>query len=191
MLASQIGNIVLPMPYMNQHLAGVMRGRSLEEWIDYLGLELVNDPQIQKQVYRRVNFGPTVFSSEIEESISAQLREQREKFEMTRTVLAPLLGLHHQVLSRYENATSKLTVGRLIHICEILRISPLNMLYPVAPYLFGETQPEAELKKSIMDKLHELDEPTLVAIVNFIQHLKTKKDNFDSGNNKDAAQAAS
>ncbi len=41
-------------------------------------------------------------TGEIEELISSQIRELREIREMPRTVLAPLLGLHHQVLSRYE-----------------------------------------------------------------------------------------
>ncbi|NKC49800.1 helix-turn-helix transcriptional regulator [Ochrobactrum anthropi ATCC 49188] len=77
-------------------------GRTLEEWIDTLGLEQVDDPQIQKPIYRKVSFGPMALTGEIEELISSQIRELREIREMPRTVLAPLLGLHHQVLSRYE-----------------------------------------------------------------------------------------
>jgi len=34
---------------MKQRLTGDMKGRSLEEWIDILGLEQVDDPQIKKQ----------------------------------------------------------------------------------------------------------------------------------------------
>ncbi|WP_266019361.1 helix-turn-helix domain-containing protein [Brucella intermedia] len=73
------------------------------------------------------------------ELISSQIREPREIREMPRTVLAPLLGLHHQVLSRYEKTTSKLTVARLTHLCEVLDTSPMELLYPVTPHLFGET----------------------------------------------------
>ncbi|ABS17287.1 helix-turn-helix transcriptional regulator (plasmid) [Brucella anthropi] len=176
---------------MKQRLAGDMRGRTLEEWIDTLGLEQVDDPQIQKPIYRKVSFGPMALTGEIEELISSQIRELREIREMPRTVLAPLLGLHHQVLSRYEKATSKLTVARLIHLCEVLDTSPMELLYPVAPHLFGETAQEAEMTKSIYDKLRTLDALTLAAISNFIQHLKTKPDSIDGSGSQDAARAAS
>jgi len=176
---------------MKQRLAGDMKGRSLEEWIDILGLEQVNDPQIQKPIYRKVSFGPMALTEEIERLISSQIREIREIREMPRTLLAPLLGLHHQVLSRYEKATSKLTVARLIHLCEVLDTSPIELLYPVAPHLFGETVREAEMTKSIFDKLRTLDAPTLAAISNFIQHLKTKPDSIDERDSQVAARAAS
>nr|WP_292122746.1 helix-turn-helix transcriptional regulator [Mesorhizobium sp.] len=48
-----------------------------------------------------------------------------------------MLGLSDQVYNRYENAVSWLTVGRLLHICEVLSISPVEILYPVAPHLWG------------------------------------------------------
>ncbi|TIO81681.1 MAG: helix-turn-helix transcriptional regulator [Mesorhizobium sp.] len=54
-----------------------------------------------------------------------------------RSKLAPMLGLSDQVYNRYENAVSWLTVGRLLHICEVLSISPVEILYPVAPHLWG------------------------------------------------------
>ncbi|MFK0642927.1 helix-turn-helix transcriptional regulator [Ochrobactrum sp. BD22] len=168
-----------------------MKGRSLEEWIDILGLEQVDDPQIQKPIYRKVSFGPMALTDEIEKLISSQFRELREMRDMPRTVLAPLLGLHHQVLSRYEKATSKLTVARLIHLCEVLDTSPIELLYPVAPHLFGDTAHEAEMTKSIFDKLRTLDAPTLAAISNFIQHLKTKPETIDDSDCQLAARAAS
>lgn len=113
---------------MKQSLAGDMKGRSLDEWIDILGLEQVNDRQIQKPIYRKVRFGPMAPTDVIERLTSPQIRGIREIREMPRTVLAPLLGLHHQVLSRYGKATSKLTVARLIHLCEVLDTSPIELL---------------------------------------------------------------
>lgn len=47
------------------------------------------------------------------------------------------------------------------------------------------------MTKSIFDKLRMLDAPTLAAISNFIQHLKTKPDSIDESGNQDAAFAAS
>ncbi|WP_292266613.1 helix-turn-helix domain-containing protein [Mesorhizobium sp.] len=56
-----------------------------------------------------------------------------------------MLGLSDQVYSRYENAVSRLTVGRLLHICEVLSISPVEILFPVAPHLWGEARPKRRL----------------------------------------------
>ncbi len=152
-----------------------MRGHSLEEWVHTLALEQLDDPQIQKPIYRDVCFGLMERTGEIEELTSSQFRELREVREIPRAVLAPMLGLHHQVLTRYEKATSRLMVARLIHLREILDTSPMDLIYPVASHLFGETAHEAEMTKSIFDKLRSLDALTLLAISSFTQHLETKR----------------
>ncbi|UWU19495.1 helix-turn-helix domain-containing protein (plasmid) [Rhizobium sullae] len=86
-----------------------------------------------------------------------------------------MLGLSDQVCNRYENAVSRLTVSRLLHICEVLQISPVEILYPVVPHLWGEAESEAEVRKSIIDKLELFDGPTLTAILGFLQHLQIKQ----------------
>ncbi|WP_192800293.1 hypothetical protein [Brucella anthropi] len=47
------------------------------------------------------------------------------------------------------------------------------------------------MTKSIYDKLRTLDAPTLAAISNFIQHLKTKPKSVDESDGQKAARAAS
>ncbi|WP_288142438.1 hypothetical protein [Mesorhizobium sp.] len=56
-----------------------------------------------------------------------------------------MLELSDQVYNRYENAVSQLTVGRLLHICEVLSISPVEILYPVAPHLGVKNRPKQKL----------------------------------------------
>ncbi|MGX9574336.1 hypothetical protein [Mesorhizobium sp. f-mel] len=54
--------------------------------------------------------------------------------------MAPLLGLSEAVYARYETSVSQLTVGRLIHLCEVLGASPEEILAPAALHLWGENQ---------------------------------------------------
>lgn len=100
-----------------------------------------------------------------------------------------MLGLSDQVYNRYENAVSRLTVGRLLHICEVLSISAVEILYPVAPHLWGEDQAEAEIRMAIVEKLASFDGPTLQAILSFLHHLKTKETD-EGGNGYDGAAPA-
>ena len=71
-----------------------MKGRSLEERMDILGRKRVDDPQIQKPIYRKVSFGPLALTGEIEKLISSQIRE------VLRTVLAPYLVVQFRATSR-------------------------------------------------------------------------------------------
>ncbi|WP_324603432.1 helix-turn-helix transcriptional regulator [Sinorhizobium meliloti] len=57
-------------------------------------------------------------SATLEERISASIREARERRNLSRSKLAPLLGLSEAVYARYKTSVSLLTVGRLIHRCE-------------------------------------------------------------------------
>lgn len=101
-----------------------------------------------------------------------------------------MLGLSDQVYNRYENAVSRLTVGRLLHICEVLSISPVEILYPVAPHLWGEDRAEAQICMAIVEKLANLDGLTPQANLGFLLHLKTKESDEDGSGYDDAAPAA-
>jgi ribosome-binding protein aMBF1 (putative translation factor) len=68
---------------------------------------------ISKPVYRKTPFGGLEFSADIEKKINTSLRHARDRRKIPRSKLAPMLGLSDQVYNRYENAVSKLTVGRL------------------------------------------------------------------------------
>ncbi|WP_292669157.1 helix-turn-helix transcriptional regulator [Mesorhizobium sp.] len=101
-----------------------------------------------------------------------------------------MLGLSDEVYNRYENAVSRLTVGRLLHICEVLSISPVENPVPGSAASLGRGTGEAEARKSIMDKLELFDSPTLTAILDFLQHVQTKTNGTGSEDHARAAQAA-
>lgn len=162
---------------------------SFEEWISHLGLQQIDDPQIDNPVYRKTSFGELELSAEIEKKISTSLRNARDRRKMPRSKLAPMLGLSDQVYNRYENAVSRLTVCRLLHICEVLSIPPVEILYPDAPHLWGEDQAEAETRMAIVEKLGNFDGLTLQAILSFLHHLKTKETD-EGGNGYDGAAPA-
>ncbi|WP_234851229.1 helix-turn-helix domain-containing protein [Sinorhizobium meliloti] len=119
-----------------------MNGRTVAgAWISDLGLQQVNDPDVDKPVYRLPPpYGRIRLSAALEERISASIRDARERRNLSRSKLAPLLGITEAVYARYEASVSRLTVGRLTHLCEVLGASPEELLAPAAPHLRGENQ---------------------------------------------------
>jgi hypothetical protein len=74
-----------------------MAGPSFEEWISHLGLQQINDRQIDKPIYRKTSFGELELSAEIEKKISTSLRIARDRRKIPRSKLVPMLGLSDQV----------------------------------------------------------------------------------------------
>jgi transcriptional regulator with XRE-family HTH domain len=139
-----------------------MAGPSLKQWISDRGLQKVDDPDVDKPVYRKPFVDRRIaLSAEVEQLICTSIREARERRNLSRSKLAPLLGLSEAVYARYETNVSRLTVGRLIHLCEALGAVPEEILVPVAPYFWGETRTKADLLVACVDKLRGFDEETL------------------------------
>ncbi|EPE93736.1 helix-turn-helix domain-containing protein [Rhizobium grahamii] len=146
-------------------------GRSLKHWVKEHGLREVDDPTTGKTIYRKPFEGMIVLSAELERQISLSLREARDRRKLPRSKLAPMLGLSEQVYGRYENKVSRLTVGRLIHLCEVLGATPEEIIAPAAPHLWGETKGRAELILACIEKLRCFDEETLRDVFSLLARL--------------------
>jgi len=86
-----------------------------------------------------------------------------------RAELSTLVGLSEQVYGRYERSSSKMTVSRLIHLSEVLGVSPLTMLFAAAPHLWGDDQQEAESRFRMMKLLEDLPAETLASVVTLLE----------------------
>ncbi|RVK17001.1 helix-turn-helix domain-containing protein [Sinorhizobium meliloti] len=150
-----------------------MAGPSLEQWISDLGLQQVNDPDVDKPVYRLPAPDGRITLSAALEEISASVREARERRNLSRSKLAPLLGITEAVYARYEASVSRLTVGRLIHLCEVLGASPEELLAPAALHLLGQKakQSKVDLLLACIDKLRAFDEETLQDVFSLLKRL--------------------
>ncbi|RVL88554.1 XRE family transcriptional regulator [Sinorhizobium meliloti] len=149
----------------------------MEQWISDLGLQQVNDPDVDKPVYRLPPpDGRITLSAALEERISASIREARERRNLSRSKLAPLLGLSEAVYARYEGSVSRLTVSRLIHLCEVRGASPEELLSPAAPHLWGENQSKVDLLLACINKLRAFADETLQDVFSLLNRLgKTKE----------------
>ncbi|MGI0526716.1 helix-turn-helix domain-containing protein [Rhizobium giardinii] len=153
-----------------------------------LGLHEVDDPGIGKPVYRKPFGGKITLSAELEEQISASLRGARDRRELPRAKLSRLLGLSEQVYVRYEKHVSRLTVGRLIHLCEVLGAAPEEIIAPAAIHLWGETETKADLLLASIEKLRTFDEETLRDVFSLLGRLDGSDQSDHSRNG--AASAA-
>lgn len=167
-----------------------MAGPSLDQWISDLGLQQIEDPQIGKPIYRKPFDGQVIFSAELEGQISSSLREARDRRKLARKKVATMLGLSERVYERYENNVSRLTVGRLVHLCEVLGASPEEILSLPALHLWGKTETAAELLLASIEKLRTFDEETLRDVLSLLNHIASQATSNTNNGDRDGAAAA-
>lgn len=120
-----------------------MAGFGLEQWVSYLGLERVVDPDKDHPVYRKRLDGKIIDLRQLDLLVAQRLRDLRTDRQLAQAKVATLLGLKEATYARYENASSLMTVGRLLHVFEVLNIL------------------RDQLMEETVDHLKKLDETTL------------------------------
>jgi transcriptional regulator with XRE-family HTH domain len=155
---------------------------NLEEHIAHLHLIKTTDPENEKPVYRREGFDGISTFEELDAKLGEELRELRHKKNLTRADVGILVGLSEQVYGRYERSASRMQVSRLVHLSEILGVSPINMLYATAPHLWGKSREEADNKFRIMKLIEDLPPETMGSIVTLLEAVAVLQDNAGSTN---------
>ena len=144
-----------------------MAGFGLDQWVSHLGLERVDDPSKDHPIYRKRLDGKIIDLKELDLLVAQRLRHLRTDRQIAQAKVATLLGLKEQTYARYENASSLMTVGRLLHVFEVLDITPEEFFDPFvkerSPQSEGNSQ-EAErnkLMEETVGHLQKLDETAL------------------------------
>ena len=153
--------------------------KNLERQIAELGLVKTTDPENEKPVYRREGFEGISTFEQLDTKLGEALRSCRQDKNLSRADLATLVGLSEQVYGRYERSSSKMQVSRLVHLSEILGISPLGMLFEVAPHLWGKTEAEAATRFRMMKLLEDLPKETMESIVALLETVSVLQDRAD------------
>lgn len=118
--------------------------RDLIKYKSSKGLVETTDDEVDRPLHRRPGFEGIVSFKEMDERLAAFLRKAREDEKLTRADFATIVGLSTAVYGRYERAFSRMTVTRMIHLCEPLGFQPIDMLFAVAPNAGGsERSPRA------------------------------------------------
>lgn len=152
--------------------------KNLDDYRNRLNLVQTNEPEIDKPVFRCRGFNGTVSSlGEIDEKLSRILHTKREEAGLSRAELGEMLGLSVAVYGRYERAFSRLTVSRMVHLCELLGIMPIDMLYEAAPHLWGKTPEEAVARKRLDTLLNGLPLETIEDLARVVRRFPTNTGN--------------
>lgn len=136
------------------------------------GLIAVKDPAYEKPVFRRETGSGIRTFEEIDQALGAILKEKREAAGLSRDAIAELIGLSTQVYGRYERGFSALTATRLIHVCEVLNMELEEMIFAVAPHLYGASQDEAETRYAALSMLRRLDAETLEIVSRLLKQIQ-------------------
>jgi transcriptional regulator with XRE-family HTH domain len=59
----------------------------------------------------------------VDRQVAANIHRFRLELNLTQEKLAAALGISFQQLQKYESARNRITIGRLISICEALKVS--------------------------------------------------------------------
>ncbi|RWJ21185.1 MAG: XRE family transcriptional regulator [Mesorhizobium sp.] len=135
------------------------------------GLVETTDPEFPRPVFRQPGFDGILTAKEMDEKISAWLKHTREAKGISRADAAHLLGLSVTVYGRYERSESRMTVPRLIHLCEIMGFVPLDMLFDTAPHLWGKTPEEAEERRTLTRLIERLPPDTMRDLIRLLKRM--------------------
>jgi transcriptional regulator with XRE-family HTH domain len=160
--------------------------KNLESHIAELGLAETTDPDNEKPVFRRQGPDGTPTFEELDARLGEALRQSRQEKGLSRADLATLVGLSEQVYGRYERSSSKMQVSRLIHLSEILGVSPLGMLFAAAPHIWGKTQEESEARFRMMKMLDEMPAETVSSVAALLQAVAGLQRSAGDANTSDA-----
>lgn len=118
--------------------------------------------------------GSVDFGGDIEKIIGALFLDLRTARKISRSDLAATIGIKETSLRRHEFGKTKVTVSRLVQICETLNANPIEILGPVAPHLFGASADTADQVIAILKILVRLDTEAATSVLGVIQHLAHK-----------------
>lgn len=136
------------------------------------GLVEITDPEFDRPVFRQPGFDGTLTAKEMDEKISAWLKKTREAKGISRADLAHLLGLSVSVYGRYERGSeARLSIPRLIHLCEIMGFMPLDVIFDTAPHLWGKTLEEAEDRLTLMKLVEQLPQDTMRDLIRLLRRM--------------------
>jgi hypothetical protein len=152
-----------------------MAGPTLEQWISDLGLQQVNDPHVDKPVYRMPPLdGRITLSAALEENICTSIRKARERRNLSRSKLAPLLGPSEAGLRPLRNKRFPPHGGPAD---SSLRgpggKSGRDSIIAGAPPM-GETETSAELLLASIEKRRTLDEETLRDVLSLLSRIESQ-----------------
>ena len=171
-----------------------MAGFGLEQWVSYLGLERVDDPNKDYPVYRKRLDGKIIDLKELDLLVAQRLRDLRTDRQIAQAKVATLLGVKEATYSRYENASSLMTVGRLIHVFEVLNITPEEFFDPLVNEQPSHSKAESrealrdQLMEETVDHLKKLDDTTLKMVHDLVLAMEPRTIEKQKGNG--AAKAA-
>ncbi|WP_027144405.1 helix-turn-helix transcriptional regulator [Mesorhizobium sp. WSM3626] len=145
--------------------------KDVQKYIDECGLVETSDEESEKPIYRKPGFEGIRSFGEIEQIFSQFIREHRDAKRLNRAQIGMMVGLHETIFARYERAFSKLQATRLIHLCEILGCSPVEMIHAAAPHFFGESRKEADDKLKLVLRILDMPASTASGLLSMIEGL--------------------
>lgn len=64
----------------------------------------------------------------LDKQIGARLKKKRLEKGLTQSDMAAELGVSFQQVQKYENSTNRISVSRLVDVCEVLKVSYLYFI---------------------------------------------------------------
>ncbi len=145
--------------------------KNVQTYIEGRGLVETIDDEIDKPIYRKPGIDGIRSFKEMEQIFSRFIRERRDAHNLNRAQVGTMVGLHETIFARYERAFSKLHVTRLIHLCEILGCSPVEMIHAAAPHFFGDSRREADDKVKLILRVLNMPAATAANLLNLVEGL--------------------
>ncbi|MQX77206.1 transcriptional regulator, partial [Sinorhizobium medicae] len=66
---------------------------------------------------------------------------------------------------------ARLSIPRLIHLCEIMGFMPLDVIFDTAPHLWGKTLEEAEDRVTLLKLVEQLPHDTMRDLIRLLRRM--------------------
>lgn len=155
--------------------------KDLQKYIHEHALTETEDAESEKPVYRKPGFEGVRSFGDMEKAFGRFVRERREARRLNRAQMGTMVGLHETIFARYERAFSKLHATRLVHVCEILDCSPIEMIHFAAPHFFGQNRQEADDKLKLILRVLDMPASSASGLLNLVEGLAGANAGDDPG----------
>lgn len=147
----------------------------MDDLIQKRNLVEFTDPEDGSTNFRVSPFGEVKSYKDMNDAVGAYFEDERKSQKLSRNIIGQLLGTPGHVYQRFEKGNTRFTIARAIHLIELLGGSPIGFLYAAAPHLFGKSEDEAALRKSLIDKILSLEAGAVADLSRVVAHIPTDK----------------
>jgi len=110
-------------------------------------------------------------TTDADRAVAVRVRQRRIMLGLTQQQFAERVGLTYQQAYKYETATNRISIGRLVDIAAVLGTTPADLLADIDPAVRPTTKQTEQRLLQLAMAFGELDEREQIAVLALVRAL--------------------